>query len=176
MLLARAEPVVATPEGRLRRLAIRFKVELLWPGVLAAVKAASPQAGRRTPEMAGQTDRMEVMSDPRQPETPEKDKALPRENLAKQPASCMPAAVAAARENTETLELRELAVKGAAQKVILQLTLLPILAAAVVAGKDLLVVPAPAVKELLAAAVSCVSVCTRKRNNKLKGERLCTTL
>lgn len=27
-----------------------------------------------------------------------------------------------------------------------------------------------------AAAASCASGCTRKRNNKLKGERLCTTL
>nr|DAH22358.1 MAG TPA: hypothetical protein [Caudoviricetes sp.] len=30
--------------------------------------------------------------------------------------------------------------------------------------------PAPA------APASCASGCTRKRNNKLKGERLCTTL
>lgn len=28
----------------------------------------------------------------------------------------------------------------------------------------------------LAVLVSCASGCTRKRNNKLKGERLCTTL
>ena len=111
--------------------------------------------------MAGQTDRMVGVSDLRQPEAPEKDKALPRENLAKQPVSCMPAAVAAARENTETLELRELVVKGAAQKVILQLTLRPIPAAEEVAGKDIMIVPVPAGKELRGAQVSCVSVCTK---------------
>lgn len=161
MLLARAEPVVATPAVRLRLLAIRFQVELLPPGVLEAEKEASPQTGRRTPEMAGQTDRMVVMSDLRQPETPEKDKALLRENLEKQPESCTPAAVVAAREYTETMELRELAVKAAVQMEIPQLTLQLIPAAVAAAGKRLLVVPALAVKELLAAAVSCVSACIK---------------
>lgn len=161
MLLARAEPVVATPAGRLRLLVTQLQVELLLTAAPAAVKAASPQTGRRTPEMAGQTDRMVVMSDPRQPETPEKDKALLRENLEKQPESCTPAAVVAAREYTETMELRELAVKAAVQMEIPQLTLQLIPAAVAAAEKRLLVVPALAVKELLAAAVSCVSVCTK---------------
>ena len=161
MLLARAEPVVATPAGRLLLLVTQLQVELLLTAAPAAVKAASPQAGRRTPEMAGQTDRMVGVSDLRQPEAPEKDKALLRENLEKQPESCTPAAVVAAREYTETMELRELAVKAAVQMEIPQLTLQLIPAAVAAAGKRLLVVPAPAVKELLAAAVSCVSVCTK---------------
>lgn len=161
MLLVPGAPEAATPAVRLRLLAIRFQVELLLTAALAAVKAALLQAGRRTPEMAGQTDRMVVMSDPRQPETPEKDKALLRENLEKQPESCTPAAVVAAREYTETMELRELAVKAAVQMEIPQLTLQLIPAAVAAAGKGLLVVEAPAVKELLAAAVSCVSVCTK---------------
>lgn len=161
MLLVPGAPEAATPAVRLRLLAIRFQVELLLTGVLEAEKEASPQAGRRTPEMAGQTDRMVGVSDPRQPEPPEKDKAPLRENLARQSANCMQAAVAAAREYTEALELRELAVKVAAQMEIPQLTLQLIPAAAVAAGKHPLVVPAPAVKELLAAAVSCVSVCTK---------------
>lgn len=161
MLLVPGAPEAATPAVRLRLLAIRFQVELLLTAALAAVKAALLQAGRRTPEMAGQTDRMVVMSDPRQPETPEKDKALLRENLEKQPESCTPAAVVAAREYTETMELRELAVKAAVQMEIPQLTLQLIPAAVAAAEKRLLVVPALAVKELLAAAVSCVSVCTK---------------
>jgi hypothetical protein len=53
------------------------------------------------------------------------------------------------------------AVKGAAQKVILQLTLRPIPAAEEVAEKDIMIVPVPAVKGLRAAAVSCVSACTK---------------
>ena len=46
MLLARAEPVVATPEGRLRLLVTQLQVELLLTAALAAVKAAFLQAGR----------------------------------------------------------------------------------------------------------------------------------
>lgn len=161
MLLARAEPVVATPAGRLLLLVTQLQVELLLTAAPAAVKAASPQAGRRTPEMAGQTDRMVGMSDPRQPETPEKDKEPLRESLAKQPENCIPVVVAVVKEYTEALELRELAVKGAAQMEIPQLTLQLIPAAVAAAEKRLLVVPALAVKELLAAAVSCVSVCTK---------------
>lgn len=161
MLLARAAPVVATPAVRLRLLAIRFQVELLPPGVLEAEKEASPQTGRRTPEMAGQTDRMVVMSDPRQPETPEKGKAPPQESLAKQPENCMPVEVEEVKEYTEAMELPGLAVKAAVQMEIPQLTLQLIPAAVAAAGKRLLVVPALAVKELLAAAVSCVSVCTK---------------
>lgn len=93
--------------------------------------------------------------------SPGKGQGATTRELAKQPVSCMPAAVAEARENTETLELRELVVKGAAQKVILQLTLRPIPAAEEVAEKDIMIVPVPAVKELRAAQVSCVSVCTK---------------
>ena len=161
MLLARAEPVVATPAGRLRLLVTQLQVELLLTAAPAAVKAASAQTGRRTPEMAGQTDRMVVMSDPRQPETPEKDKALLRENLEKQQANCMPVEVAEVKEYTEAMELPGLAVKAAAQMEIPQLTLQLIPAAVAAAEKRLLVVPAPAVKELLAAAVSCVSACIK---------------
>ena len=161
MLLARAAPVAATPAGRLRLLVTQLQVELLLTAALAAVKAALLKAGRITPEMAGQTDRMVGMSDPRQPEPPEKDKEPLRESLAKQPENCIPVVVAVVKEYTEALELRELAVKGAAQMEIPQLTLRLIPAAAVAAGKHPLVVPAPAVKELLAAAVSCVSACTK---------------
>lgn len=161
MLLARAAPVAATPAGRLRLLVTQLQVELLLTAALAAVKAAFLQAGKQTLVMEGQTELMVAMSDLRQPEAPEKDKALPRENLAKQPVSCMPAAVAAVKEYTEAMELRELVVKGAAQKVILQLTLQLIPVAVAAAGKGLLVVEAPAVKGLLAAAVSCVSACTK---------------
>ena len=171
LLLAPVAPEAEIPAVRLRLLAIRFQVELLPPGVLEAEKEASPQAVRRTPEMAGQTDRMVGMSDIRQPETPEKDKEPLRESLAKQPENCIPVVVAVVKEYTEALELRELVVKEAAQKVILQLTLLPILAAAVVAGKDLLVVPAPAVKELLAARVSCASGYTKNKHGLRFGGR-----
>ena len=73
----------------------------------------------------------------------------------------MPEEVAAVKEYTETMELLELVVKVAAQMAIPQLTLQLIPAAVAAAGKGLLVVEAPAVKELLAAAVSCVSVCTK---------------
>ena len=81
--------------------------------------------------------------------------------MAKQPENCMPVEVAAVKEYTEAMELRELAVKGAVQTGIPQLTLQLIPVAVAAAGKGLLVVEAPAVKELLAAAVSCVSVCTK---------------
>ena len=37
-------------------------------------------------------------------------------------------------------------------------------------------VATPATMVALAVLASCASACTRKRNNKLKGERLCTTL
>lgn len=161
MLLARAAPVAATPAGRLRLLVTQLQVELLLTAALAAVKAALLQAGKQTLVMEGQTDRMVGVSDLRQPEAPEKDKALPRENLAKQPENCMPVEVAAVKEYTEAMELRELAVKGAVQTGIPQLTLQLIPVAVAAAGKGLLVVEAPAVKGLLAAAVSCVSACTK---------------
>ena len=161
MLLAPGALEAATPAVRLRLLAIRFQVELLLTAALAAVKAAFLQQGKQALVTVGQTELMAVMSDIRQPETPEKGKAPPQESLAKQPESCTPAAVVAAREYTETMELRELAVKAAVQMEIPQLTLQLIPAAVAAAGKGLLVVEAPAVKELLAAAVSCVSVCTK---------------
>ena len=171
MLLVPVAPEAATPAVRLRLLAIRFQVELLPPGVLEAEKEASPQAVRRTPEMAGRTGRMVGMSDTRQPETPEKDKAPLRESLAKQLENCMPVVVAVVKEYTEALELRELGVKGAAQKAILQLTLLPIPAAVVVAGKALLVVPAPAVKELPAVRASSVCAYTKNKHGLRFGGR-----
>lgn len=161
MLLARAAPAAATPAGRLRLLVTQLQVELLLTAVLAAVKAAFLQAGKQTVVTVGQTELMVVMSVPQQPETLGKGKAPPQESLAKQPENCMPVEVAAVKEYTEAMELRELAVKAAAQMEIPQLTLQLIPAAVAAAGKGLLVVEAPAVKELLAAAVSCVSVCTK---------------
>lgn len=161
MLLARAAPVVATPEGRLRLLVTQLQVELLLTAALAAVKAALLQAGKQTLVMEGQTELMVAMSVAQQPETLGKGKAPPQESLAKQPENCMPVEVAAVKEYTEAMELRELAVKGAVQTGIPQLTLQLIPVAVAAAGKHPLVVPAPAVKELRAAAVSCVSACTK---------------
>lgn len=160
MLLARAAPVVATPAGRLRLLVTQLQVELLLTAALAAEKEALLQAGKQTLVMEGQTELMVVMSVPRQPETLGKGKAPPQESLAKQPENCMPVEVAAVKEHTDTKELRELAVKAAVQMEIPQLTL-QLIPAAVAAAGNLMMVPAPAVKELLAAAVSCVSVCTK---------------
>ena len=161
MLLARAAPAAATPVGRLRLLVTQLQAELLLTAALAAVKAAFLQQGKQTLVTVGQTELMAVMSVARQPEPPEKGKALPQESLVKQPENCMPVEVAAVKEYTETMELRELAVKGAAQREIPQLTLQLIPAAVAAVGKRMLVVEAPAVKELLAAAVSCVSACTK---------------
>ena len=161
MLLARVAPAAATPVGRLRLLVTQLQAELLLTAALAAVKAALLHQGKQTLVTVGQTELMVVMSVARQPETRGKGKALLRENSAKQPASCMQVEVAAVKEYTEAMELRELVVKVAAQMAIPQLTLQLIPAAVAAAGKGLLVVEAPAVKELLAAAVSCVSVCTK---------------
>ena len=161
MLLVPGAPEAATPAVRLRLLAIRFQVELLLTAALAAEKEALLQAGKQTLVMEGQTELMVAMSVAQQPETLGKGKAPPQESLAKQPENCMPVEVAAVKEYTEAMELRELAVKGAVQTGIPQLTLQLIPVAVAAAGKGLLVVEAPAVKGLLAAAVSCVSACTK---------------
>ena len=50
------------------------------------------------------------------------------------------------------------------------------LAVVAVAALDALILLPSHNTALLAALASCASGCTRKRNNKLKGERLCTTL
>ena len=161
MLLARAAPAAATPVGRRRLLVTQLQAELLLTAALAAVKAAFLQQGKQALVTVGQTELMAVMSVAQQPETRGKGKALLRENSAKQPASCMQVAAVAVQEYTGIMELLELVVKVAAQMAIPQLTLQLIPAAVAAAGKGLPVVPAPAVKELLAAAVSCVSACTK---------------
>lgn len=89
---------------------------------------------------------------------------------------------AEAAESTEVDLLLELAVQvvvAVGGQTLKQLLIpgRPIPAAE--AAAELVIMIQPVVgscKAELVARASCASACTRKRNNKLKGERLCTTL
>lgn len=98
-------------------------------------------------------------------------RALLLANLAKPPANCMPVAVAAVVDifpvEQEVPEVGETAHR--LRKARLLLVELITLEAAVA---EVLLIPTA----LLADPGLSASGCTRKRNNKLKGERLCTTL
>lgn len=107
-------------------------------------------------------------------------KAQPHASLTRQPGNCMQAAAVAG--NAEVEPVLVLAEKVVAAMGVWPLTQLlipgrPIPAAE--AAAELVIMIQPVVgscKAELVARASCVSACTRKRNNKLKGERLCTTL
>lgn len=108
------------------------------------------------------------------------DKALLHESLARLPVSFMPVEVAVVLHTIETDKVPQvLGVKAVEEMAEVALEGQPL-------GRKIRVLVEEAVllmlmhkgtkKALLAALASCVSACTRKRNNKLKGERLCTTL
>lgn len=110
----------------------------------------------------------------------EPDKAQPHASLTRQPGNCMQAAAVAGNAEVEpVLVLAEKVVAAMGVWPLIQLLIpgRPIPAAE--AAAELVIMIQPVVgscKEELAVLASCVSGYTRKRNNKLKGERLCTTL
>lgn len=107
-------------------------------------------------------------------------KAQPHASLTRQPGNCMQAAAVAGNAEVEpVLVLAEKVVAAMGVWPLMQLLIpgRPIPAAE--AAADLVIMIQPVVgscKAELVARASCASGCTRKRNNKLKGEGLCTTL
>lgn len=108
------------------------------------------------------------------------DKALLHESLARLPVSFMPAEVAVALHTIGTAKVPQvLGAKAEEEMVEVSLERQPLVRKirALAEGAVLLMIrPKGAQKVLPAAPASCASGCTRKRNDKLKGERLCTTL
>lgn len=110
----------------------------------------------------------------------EQVKAQPHASLTRQPGNCMQAAAVAGNAEVEpVLVLAEKVVAAMGVWPLIQLLIpgRPIPAAE--AAAELVIMIQPVVgscKAELVARASCASGCTRKRNNKLKGERLCTTL
>lgn len=109
---------------------------------------------------------------------PELVKVLPPANLENLPANCTPVAVAVAVfiKAGHSMAKAALEAEATAEAPFMVCVLpreKPTLAAVVVAGAA--VRRGLTVMEQTAEAASCASGYTRKTNNKLKGERLCTT-
>ena len=107
-------------------------------------------------------------------------KAQPHASLTRQPGNCMQAAAVAGNAEVEpVLVLAEKVVAAMGVWPLIQLLIpgRPIPAAEAAAEAVIMIQPVVgSCKAEPAVLASCVSACTRKRNNKLKGERLCTTL
>lgn len=106
-------------------------------------------------------------------------KAQPHASLTRQPGNCMQAAAVAGNAEVEpVLELAVQVVVAVGGQTLKQLLIPGRLIPAEAAAAELVIIPKAlgSCRAEPVAAASCVSACTRKRNNKLKGERLCTTL
>lgn len=106
-------------------------------------------------------------------------KAQPHASLTRQPGNCMQAAAVAGNAEVEPmLVLAEKVVAAMGVWPLIQLLIpgRPIPAAEAEAVLVIMIQPVVgSCKAELAAPASCASGCTKKRNNKLKGERLWTT-